>query len=177
MTCSIRATSWRIAHPYSCYEMQTAAILYFNGGKIGDAAKTCDTAPHAMRYVCYQSLGRDISAYSMESRPKAIEMCNLGTAEYRPWCVFGLAKSLINKNARAEDGIALCKELTDTNQKLKCYEAVGEMVATLRNDNDTRQALCKTSETGYTDACEFGARISLRPPDALAKLNATAAAS
>ena len=160
---------------YSCYEVQTMAILYFNGGDLGSAAKTCDTAPRAMRYVCYQSLGRDISGFALDSRPKAIEMCNLGTPQYVPWCVFGLAKSLVDKNAKSDEGIALCKELTVANQKLKCYEGVGEMIATLRNDLTQRHELCKVSESGYVDACEFGARISLQPPGALGKLNASVA--
>lgn len=168
--CSIMAERYL----FSCYEMQTAVILYQNGGNIGATAKTCDTAPHAMRYVCYQSLGRDISAYALADHGKAITMCNLGTDAYRPWCYVGLAKAFVNRNARADDGIALCRDVTEPNAKLKCYEAVGEMIGTLRNAPAERQALCEPSEADYRDACLFGARVINQPPEALGKLNATA---
>jgi hypothetical protein len=168
--CSIMAERYL----YSCYEMQTAAILWQNGGNIAGTAKTCESAPSAMRYVCYQSLGRDISAFALADRAKAISLCDLGTAKYRPWCYFGLAKSFVNRNARPDEGIALCHDITAPDGKLKCYEAVGEMIATLRNDNDQRQALCKGSDAAYLDACLFGARVAFQPPEALARLNSSA---
>ncbi|MES2304569.1 MAG: hypothetical protein V4558_03640 [Gemmatimonadota bacterium] len=170
--CSVMAERYL----FSCYEMQTAAILYQNGGNIGSAAKTCDTAPKAMRYVCYQSLGRDISAFALNDNARAISMCNLGTDSYRPWCFFGLAKSYVNKNAKPDDGIALCKAVTEVNAKLKCYEAVGEMIGTLRAETAQRQAACDTGEAAYREACLYGARVAYQPPDALAKLNSAAAA-
>ncbi|MEP6591216.1 MAG: hypothetical protein ABJC19_08525 [Gemmatimonadota bacterium] len=169
--CSIMAERYL----FSCYEMQTAAILYQNGGNIGAAAKTCDTAPHDMRYVCYQSLGRDISAYALADHQKGITLCNMGTEAYRPWCFVGLAKAFVNRNARADDGIALCRDVADSNGKLKCYEAVGEMIGTLRNSVAERQALCEPSEDSYRAACLFGARVINQPPEALWKLNTTAA--
>ncbi len=168
--CSIMADRYL----FSCYEMQTAAILYQNGGNIAGAAKTCDTAPHAMRYVCYQSLGRDISAFALADHAKAIQLCDLGTPQYRPWCYVGLAKAFVNRNAKAEEGIALCKDVSDANSKLKCYEAVGEMIGTLRSVPAERQALCDASEPEYKDACLFGARVIPQPPPALASLNASA---
>ncbi|MEO8576456.1 MAG: hypothetical protein ABI556_07145 [Gemmatimonadales bacterium] len=160
----------------ACYEMQTAAMLYLNGGNIQGAAKTCDTAPDRMRLVCYQSLGRDISAYAEQNHAKAIELCALGTAKYQPWCYFGLVKSFINMNARAEDGTAFCRELKGEPNKLKCYEAVGEQIGTLRNENAQRRALCESSEAEYKDACLFGARVGSRPP-ALEKLDVAVATS
>lgn len=171
--CSIMAERYL----WSCYEMQTAAILYQNGSNIGNAAKTCDTAPNTMRYVCYMSLGRDISAFALGDNNRAIAMCNLGTDAYKPWCFFGLAKSYVNKSARAEDGVALCKMVTEVDAKLKCYEAVGEMIGTLRAEIPQRQALCDTGELAYREACLYGARVAYQPPDALGKLNAAAIAN
>lgn len=156
----------------ACYEMQTSVILYLNHGNIGDAAKTCDTAPGRMRLICYQSLGRDISAYALQDPMKSKQMCSLGTKAYQPWCFFGLVKNFVDLNAQASDGIALCKSLGGESNKLKCYEAVGEEIATLRNDAPSRQNLCVGSEQAYIEACLFGARVSGTQPVALQKLNA-----
>ena len=159
--CSIMKSQYLAA----CYEMQTAAILFLNHGNIQAAAKTCDTAPAAMRLVCYQSLGRDISAFALQDHAKATEMCALGTPKYQPWCYFGLVKSFVNMNARADDGLTYCKGLKGEANKLKCYEAVGEQIGTLRNENTERAALCEPSEPAYRPACLFGARVTtLRPP-------------
>ena len=148
----------------ACYEMQTAAILYLNGGDIGAAARTCDTAPTSMPLICYQSLGRDISAFANQDHARAIEMCALGTAKYQPWCYFGLVKSFVNMNARAEDGVSFCKELKGEPNKLKCYEAVGEQIGTLRNETSQRSALCESAEAAYKSACLYGARVGPKPP-------------
>ena len=159
----------------ACYEMQTAAILYLNGGDIKAAAKTCDTAPNSMPLICYQSLGRDISAFAAQNHATAIEMCGRGTPKYQPWCYFGLVKSFVNMNARAEDGVAFCRELKGEPNKLKCYEAVGEQIGTLRNDVAQRSALCQSSEAEYKDACLFGARVGISRPPALQKLDLSVA--
>ena len=158
----------------SCYEMQTSVMLYLNKGDIGASAKTCDTAPVKMRYVCYQSLGRDISSYAMQDHAKSIQMCSLGKPEYQPWCYFGLVKNFIDLNARADDGLNFCKKLTGEANKMKCYEAVGEEIGTLRNESGPRAALCEPSEPYYLEACLFGARVSSAEPKLLAKLNAAA---
>jgi hypothetical protein len=158
----------------SCYEMQTSVILYLNRGDIGQAAKTCDTAPKVMRHVCYQSLGRDISSYSLQNHATAIAMCSLGTPRYQPWCYVGLVKNFIDLNARPGDGLTLCRELKGDANKMKCYEAVGEQIGTLRNDTESRRALCTPSEPAYLDACLFGARVTAAIPPLLRKLNIAA---
>ncbi|HYN81662.1 MAG TPA: hypothetical protein VES88_09190 [Gemmatimonadaceae bacterium] len=158
----------------SCYEMQTSVMLHLNRGDMGDAAKTCDRAPGKMVYVCYQSLGRDISSYSLQDHDKAIEMCSLGTKKYQPWCYVGVVKNFVDLNARSSDGLSFCRKITAEANKVKCYDAVGEQIGTLRNDSEGRRNLCAPSEPAYVDACLFGARVSTFEPPPLAKLNAEA---
>lgn len=171
--CSIVGERYQV----SCYEMQTSVILYLNKGNIGAAARTCDTAPPRMRYICYQSLGRDISSYAMQDHKKSREMCMLGTSRYQPWCFFGLVKNFVDLNAKAADGFAFCKTLDGDSNKMKCYEAVGEQIGTLRNDAEGRRAMCADAEAAFRDACYFGARVSPTAPELLAKLNASQAGS
>ena len=168
--CSVVGQQYQV----SCYEMQTSVILYLNQGNIGAAAKTCDTAPSKMRFVCYQSLGRDISAYALQDPVRSKQMCALGTLAYQPWCYFGLVKNFVDLNAQASDGLSLCKTLDGESNKMKCYEAVGEEIGTLRNDTESRRGLCVGSEPAYLEACLFGARVSDVAPQALTRLNAAA---
>jgi hypothetical protein len=165
--CSIMANQYL----ESCYEMQTSIILYLNQGDMAATAKTCDKAPGYMKFVCYQSLGRDISSYSLQDHPTAIRMCSLGAKRYQPWCYIGLVKNLIDLNAKPSDGMALCRELTSPASKVKCYEAVGEQIATLRNDLPARRAECSPSESVYLDTCLFGARVTADVPPLLKEVN------
>jgi hypothetical protein len=155
----------------SCYEMQTSIILYLNHGDMAATAKTCDKAPGYMKFVCYQSLGRDISSYSLQDHPTAIRMCSLGAKKYQPWCYIGLVKNFIDLNARPADGLALCKELKAPPSKTKCYEAVGEQIATLRNDIPSRRTECSAAEETYVDICLFGARVVSEIPPLLKEVN------
>ncbi len=168
--CSIMAERYLI----SCYEMQTSVMLFLNHGDMAASAKTCEKARGNLRYVCYQSLGRDISSYSLQNHSEAIRMCSLGTPSFQPWCYVGLVKNLIDLNARPGDGLSLCRELKGEANKTKCYEAVGEQIGTLRNDTESRRTSCMPSEAAYLDACLFGARVSATIPPLLRKLNIAA---
>lgn len=169
--CSVMAEKYLV----SCYEMQTAVILYLNHGNLGAAAKTCDTAPFKMRFVCYQSLGRDISSYALQDHAKSIQFCSLGTPKYQPWCYFGLVKNFVDINARPSEGLSFCKDVPGDLNKAKCYEAVGEQIAALKNDNEVRKQLCQPSEPAYLGACLFGARVSSDLPKDLETLYLVAA--
>jgi hypothetical protein len=98
-------------------------------------------------------------------------MCSLGTVKYQPWCYVGLVKNFIDLDARAGDGLSLCRELTSQSNKIKCYEAVGEEVGTLRSDTAARRTMCAPAEPTYLDACLFGARVTTDIPPLLRKLN------
>ena len=151
----------------ACYEMQTSVILYENHGNIAGAAKTCDTAPSAIRTICYISLGRDISSYSAQNHAEAIRMCGLGSEKYQPWCYYGLVKNLIDLNARPADGLAMCRDVSARGNKAECYSAAGEEIWLLAATPEERARLCSTSEPDYLDACLFGAQVKTTAPPVL----------
>jgi hypothetical protein len=154
----------------ACYEMQTSVMLYNNKGDIAGAARACDTAPIAMRPICYASLGRDVSSYSQQNHAEAIRMCSLGTARYRPWCYYGLAKNFIDLEARPHDGMALCRDVPDAAGKMLCYDAVGEQTIVLETDPERRKAICQTAEPDFVAVCSYGARLSVQAPRELLAL-------
>lgn len=148
----------------ACYEMQTSVMLYNNKGDIAGAAKGCDTAPVDMRPICYASLGRDVSSYSLQNHAEAVRMCSLGTPKYRPWCYYGLVKNFIDLEARPQDGIAMCRDVPDAAGKTLCYDAVGEQVAILAPDVEKRRLICETAEAGFVEVCSYGARLGTQAP-------------
>jgi hypothetical protein len=161
--CSILADRYLV----DCYQMQTSAMLWFNHGDIADAARTCDRAPEDMRPWCYQSLGRDISSYTLQDADESIRLCSLGNAAWQPWCYVGLVKNFVDLTAKTDTGFAFCRQVPGRANKLKCHEALGEEVSVLTNDPDRRAELCARSEEGYADACRYGARLSGERPDGL----------
>jgi len=161
--CSIMATRYLNA----CYQMQTSVMLHFNRGDIGGAARSCLAAPEAMRTVCHQSLGRDVASYSRQDHQEALRMCALADDRYEPWCHVGMVKNLIDLTAKAEDGIAYCRVVPGEANKLKCYEAVGEQIATLRNTESGRTELCGRVDSEGRAACLYGAKVTVERPRGL----------
>ncbi len=161
--CSILAARYLV----DCYQMQTSAILWFNQGNIGDAARTCDRAPSDVRPWCYQSLGRDISSYTLQDPDESIRMCSLGNPAWQPWCYVGLVKNFVDLTAKTDSGFAFCRRVPGRANKLKCHEALGEEVSVLTTEPTRRAELCGQSEEGYADACRYGARLTGRRPEGL----------
>ena len=157
--CSVMAERYLSA----CYEMQTSVMLHNNKGDIAGAAKSCETAPSAMRTTCFASLGRDISSYSQQNHAEAIRMCSLAAAKYQPWCYFGVVKNFIDLEARPQDGLSFCRSIPTADGKAMCYQAVGEQVLVLAGDPERRRASCDTAEAEYLDACLYGARLGTAP--------------
>ena len=147
-----------------CYLMQTSIILYLNHGDMADAARTCDRAPSAMRVACYQSLGRDISSYSLQQPDESIRMCSLGNPEYQPWCYVGLVKNFIDVTSKPESGLNFCPRVPGPANQMKCYEAVGEEIWALTANDAQRAALCGKTQGDLYEACRYGARLRQEPP-------------
>ena len=158
--CSIMAQRYLVA----CYNMQTSVMLYFTHGDMAAAARGCLDAPQALRFVCYQGLGREISGYARQDHREAIRLCGFAGVRYRPWCHFGVVKNFIDLTANPDDGIAYCRSVGGGANGLTCYEAVGEEIATLRNDAKAREAACAGVVLAYRGACRYGARLTSQRP-------------
>ena len=144
----------------ACYNMQTSVMLYFTHGDFAATARACLGTPPGLEPVCFQGMGREVSAYSRQDHRAAIRLCGFASAEYQPWCHVGVVKNFIDLTARSEDGIAYCRDLTGSPNRLKCYEAVGEEIATLKSDVRGREAGCAAVAAAYRGACRYGARLT-----------------
>jgi hypothetical protein len=144
---------------YSCYTMQTSAVLFWAGGDVTAGIRLCDGAPERVRQTCYVSLGRDINSYTQQNHPQAIARCMEVTETFQPYCVIGVAKNLIDITADPADGLAFCRALAAGQNRARCFQAVGEQIAVLEASPERRAALCQGLEGDDARACRFGAGV------------------
>jgi hypothetical protein len=147
--------------------MQTSVMLFLNGGDLEGAARACNEAPAAMRPVCVQSLGRDISSYTLQDPAESIRFCGFAAEAWRPWCYVGLAKNFVDLTATTDAAFAFCRMVPEEPGRLKCHEAVGEEIGILAADAAERERMCAASDPRYLPACRFGARLVPTPPPGL----------
>ena len=143
----------------ACYMMQTSVMLWFNGNDIGEAADACAEAPENWRRTCFQSLGRDVSARTLQDPDESLEECGKTPEEYRGWCYTGLVKNFVDLTATFEDGFAFCR-LIEEEYKPRCYEAMGEEIGILRATQADKREECSVSESFELEQrCLYGARV------------------
>lgn len=151
----------------ACYQMQTSAVLYFNGQNLEATARLCGTVPEAVRPTCFQSLGRDISSITLQDHQRAMRLCAIAPDDYEPWCHIGYAKNLVDVTADADDGFEYCRLLPAGESKRTCYVAIGEQIWVLTDSNERRIEMCRSAEDGFVAACRIGAGVAeeqaLRP--------------
>jgi len=158
--CSIMADRYL----HACYQMQTSVMLNLNHGDIGDAARSCERAPAHVRSICFQSLGRDATSYTLRDPQKTVDLCHKAREPYRPGCYFGAAKALVDWTATTDAAFAFCGIVANEAGGPTCYQALGEEIATLLASKAEREQQCmRAKEEWAIEACRHGAAIpSLR---------------
>jgi hypothetical protein len=140
----------------ACYLMQTSAILTFTGHDFAQACRECDKAPSEFIPLCYQSLGRDISGFTLRDAERTIGLCKQGSPKYIEHCFVGAVKDFILTYADPERGLAFCRKL-DTPYKKDCYAGVGETLVSLYPDQESRGQACTDAEMEYVTICKASA--------------------
>lgn len=150
-----------VKHRYreQCYLMQTSAMLMFNGYDFAKAAQTCLTAPTEFIPACFQSLGRDVSGFTLRDSDRSLELCQLSPVAYRSYCFVGAVKNFIDINWKMDQAFAFCQRVPP-DSKTDCYTAIGEQVANLALDRPGKVQECGKAEAQYIAACLGGARLA-----------------
>ncbi|HEY7268453.1 MAG TPA: hypothetical protein VH951_01380 [Dehalococcoidia bacterium] len=141
-----------------CYLMQSSVILILNHYDFAEAFTECDGAQQAYIFTCYQSLGREVSGYTLRSAPDSLKICGMASAEMRGGCIVGVAKNFVDFYGRIDEGVGLCTA-ADAGLKSTCYYAIGEEVGVLQSDLGSRSTQCKLVEAAYVGDCLKGARV------------------
>lgn len=154
--CSVLEDRYLVA----CYQMQTSAILFHNGGNLRAAAAACDEAPEQYRGYCYLSLGRDVSAITLQDHEKARSACTVGDEEYNVWCHIGYVKNLVDLTADPLNALSYCRGVGGEEIKQACYHAVGEEIWVLTNQREQGEEWCEMAESGHRESCRRGAGLA-----------------
>ncbi len=144
----------------SCFQVQGGIILNASNQDFGRAAGECNRAPEAFRRECYLSLGTNASGSTGQSTEASIANCRKGDPRYQPWCFVGAVKNFIDVTAQPEDGIRFCREVAPGENRVQCWQAVGEQVATLYpTDPVRRTAACALATADGVAPCRRGALL------------------
>jgi len=141
-----------------CYFIQTSAISMFNDNDFRATAQACDRAPSKHIPTCYQSLGRDISGFTLRDPQRSVDLCLLGDDRYEGHCITGVVREIINFSWRTDDGFAFCSTVPEASRAL-CYKGVGEHVDSLFPDRAQKASECARAPEAYRASCDEGARL------------------
>jgi hypothetical protein len=157
----------------ACYNNQTSAILFFNGGDVERTARLCALPDADLGVTCMFSLGRDITAWAAQNHARIIEMCGragaAGGGRTGTWCALGAVGTLINQSADPQDGMRFCRALPGADAKRECYRVVGESVSRMVAGTQARGRQCETAEPEFVVTCRRGAGVEpsgIVPPGA-----------
>ena len=147
-------------HRTSCYMMQTSAVLFANRGDFRGAAEFCTTAAdETLRDVCFVSLGRDAVAWANEDHRAGLRMCDAAPERFRPSCIVGITKNLVDRTADPESGFAFCRGLEAGRGRDACYRAVGEEISLLDPTTAGRTRACEAAGPEHAVLCRRGAGV------------------
>jgi len=115
-----------IRYKPSCYLMQTSYILDINGADFSGVFNLCKEVEEPYTDICYQSLGRDASGYSVSDVKKTSRICLLGKDfRQRSNCVIGAVKDFISYFHSDVEAKKLCSSLPE-ELKEKCFQTARE---------------------------------------------------
>ncbi|HEX6370427.1 MAG TPA: hypothetical protein VF006_16010 [Longimicrobium sp.] len=152
-----------VKYQAACYGFQPSPVMYFNRGDIPATARVCERAPEAFVATCFESLGREITAWAAQNHLRTIELCarvgSAGAGRGRELCEAGAAATLINQTADVRDGIRFCGALQGAEAKESCYRTVGRVMVSLIADGEGRARACAAAEPEFVAACRRGAEV------------------
>jgi hypothetical protein len=115
----------------ACFSIHTGYLLRQNGVDVSAAFAVCDEAEPTHVPGCYQSMGRDISGFSLLDPQVVVSACALGTAEWRGHCYAGAALDAVYTENSPDAATALCRIVPEEHRAL-CLDARDQLAARLQ---------------------------------------------
>ncbi len=146
---------------YACYELQADLILpavqqdYRKAGAVCDGAGT----PQLVAF-CYVGLGRNASGASAFQYSGIKKRCVLSSAFGEPFCYQGAVRHLAYAPSELPRGVGFCKSLPDGDDRIHCWNGIGQQIAGFFADFPARRRACQTESADDVNACLVGAGVS-----------------
>lgn len=142
----------------ACYGMQSSAILRMSGGDLGAVARACAEAPPEGRDACFQGLARDVAGRARFDPERAHHSCTRLQEEGETWCYIGVARNMVNFDARPELAFRFCRHIEEPQGRSTCFRTTGSMLRLVTRDTGGRTRLCEgAGEPADVRACLRGA--------------------
>ena len=142
----------------ACFQLQSSAILYFNGNDYADAFRQCDRAPDRFVAVCYASMGRDIAGATLRDIEGSIDLCREGRRPLWRECFAGVAMNLIGAQWTTDEALDFCARVPGPDRP-HCYGTVGSEIQDIHPDVAERRRECAKVPAAYRKFCAEGANI------------------
>lgn len=145
----------------ACWRYQPVLIYQAARGDEQRVIDTCERSPEGLRRDCYFGIGKQASAWR-EDQNEVAEICARVPAAHVVACIAGAVESYLDEMWTVDRALAFCATV-GTGVKQRCYEAIGERLAIMRNDYAVIERECGRAEEGFVPACVTGvARVWLR---------------
>jgi hypothetical protein len=136
----------------ACYFLSSSQILKINGWNFPETFKTCDKVEPNYRWLCYQSLGRDVSGSTLRDKNRVLELCKLGSSPQAvSECYFGAVRDFINEQGMFDAAIDFCSSVDD-RFKARCFQGIELDLGLYRKGNDWLAECAKMPEP-YKNQC------------------------
>jgi hypothetical protein len=136
----------------ACYFLASSQILKVNGYNMRDAFVQCAKVEDQYRWLCFQSLGRDVSGTTLRNNDLVIEECQYATDPTDAGnCFYGVVRDYINERGEFDTGIALCAQVPEA-YKQNCYNAVFLDMGLYKTGQDFLN-LCGSMPEPYATEC------------------------
>ena len=137
----------------ACYFLSSSQILKLNAWNFPETFKICDKVEEEYDWLCYQSLGRDVSGFSLRNPEQVQKLCELGSShKAKTGCYFGAVRDFINELGEFDSGINLCNDLSIAYQKA-CFDGVFFDLIKLR-PGESRLKECEKMIEPYKTECK-----------------------
>jgi hypothetical protein len=155
--CDSTAAKYRFA----CYELQSDLILPAVGQDYKKAGAVCDGAgsPQLVAF-CYVGLGRNASGASAFQYSGIKKRCVLASSFGEPFCYQGAVRHLAYAQSELPRGVGFCKSLPAGENRVHCWNGIGQQVAAFFADFPARRRACQTESADDVSACLLGAGVS-----------------
>jgi len=109
----------------ACYFMQTSYMLVITEANFPKMFSLCKEVDDPYKELCYQSIGRDASGYTITEPKKTKKICLKGKdIEQKENCVIGAANNFIAYYHSTKEAEILCDSLGNGLKKI-CFKIVG----------------------------------------------------
>ncbi len=117
-------------YKFSCYYLISSWFLQLKNYDYPAAFNLCDSVRSDFVWVCYQSMGRDISGSTLRDANRSEQLCSQGNDRFYTDCIVGVVKDFTNTTPETSEGANFCK-VVNQKSKEQCYRSGGQILQDL----------------------------------------------